>query len=109
MKKIIVLSFYLATLFLVCFFWQKPVVCFVGLLILSILYFVFLNRKNALMIFITIGLLGSISEAICVYFGAWSYTIPNIFGIPIWLPLVWGMAGLCFWDINRFFQKADNK
>lgn len=33
---------------------------------------------------------GSLAEINAVQLGIWSYSNPTIFGIPLWLPLVWG-------------------
>jgi len=29
-----------------------------------------------------------------IYFGAWSYANPTMLGIPLWLPLAWGIAAV---------------
>ena len=42
---------------------------------------------------------GTASEIISVSFGAWTYNNPTFLGIPIWLPLTWGIAVLC---LRRF-------
>ncbi len=58
---------------------------------------VFLYRstsKNAYHIFIGAGLGGAISEMIAIYAGAWTYTVPQMILIPLWLPLLWGNAAL---------------
>jgi hypothetical protein len=36
---------------------------------------------------------GPLGEAISVWSGAWAYSRPS-FLIPLWLPLLWGIAGL---------------
>lgn len=41
-------------------------------------------------------LLGAASEVVVIYHGAWSYALPQLLGIPIWLPLIWGTASLFF-------------
>lgn len=60
-----------------------------GLLMLSIDW----SCRNLLFYF-AILITGPLSEAMAIYFGAWTYTNPVFIGIPIWLPFVWGNAGI---------------
>ena len=39
---------------------------------------------------------GSFCEVIAISAGAWEYTEAQFLGIPIWLPLAWGSAGVFF-------------
>jgi len=42
------------------------------------------------------GLAGAITEMIIIYYTTdiWKYRTPNIINIPIWLPLLWSIAGV---------------
>jgi hypothetical protein len=44
--------------------------------------------------FLVIAVLGSMAEAVFVYFGVWQYSSPTFFGVPIWFPLAFGTTGL---------------
>ena len=44
--------------------------------------------------FLVIAVLGSLAEAVFVYFGVWEYANPTILGVPIWFPLAFGTTGL---------------
>ena len=37
---------------------------------------------------------GPLTEGLAVWRGGWQYTVPDILGIPIWLPVGWAMACL---------------
>jgi hypothetical protein len=39
-------------------------------------------------------LLGPIAEIVAVAHGAWTYDTPDFLGIPLWLPVGWGLATL---------------
>lgn len=45
-------------------------------------------------VFLTTAIAGPLAEITAIHFGAWEYTYPVLAGIPLWLPLVWGGAGL---------------
>ncbi len=61
-----------------------------------------LMRQKKYIAVYTVGFLaGPITEAICIYFGAWSYNTPHFFGVPIWLGMVWGAAGVFFAHLSR--------
>lgn len=83
-----------ATLITVSIFSDNQLVCFVLLLCLSLLMLsIEWNWKNVLL-FLIILISGPLAESLPIYYGAWTYSNPVILGLPIWLPFVWGNAGL---------------
>ena len=44
--------------------------------------------------FLVIAVLGSMAEAVFVYFDVWHYSNPTLLGVPIWFPLAFGTTGL---------------
>ncbi len=44
---------------------------------------------------------GPLAEIIAVHFGVWSYSHATVIGIPLWLPLLWGLASVFFLKIER--------
>lgn len=47
--------------------------------------------------------LGPTGEAFAVYFGAWQYTDTEL--LPLWLPFLWGIAGLCMGRVMTLLQR----
>lgn len=39
-------------------------------------------------------LAGAAAEMVAIHGGAWTYGAPDGMGIPIWLPVLWGIAGV---------------
>lgn len=73
---------------------QYPILTIIILAILSLLMLAIdWNRRNILL-YLAIFISGPIAESIAIYFGAWSYNNPALLGFPLWLPFVWGNAGL---------------
>jgi uncharacterized membrane protein YoaT (DUF817 family) len=110
MKKEIVfeLSIYAVSLTLIASIWDRPViltVCY-GVISSVVLYKWHTNRDIS--IFLVAFILGSIAESVAVYFGAWEYSKPSYL-IPLWLPLVWGIAGLLIKKISETLLKIGNK
>ena len=57
--------------------------------------------------FIFCALTGSFAEMICIHFGVWRYNDPQFFGVPLWLPLLWGISSVFFASIHKHLaQKA---
>ena len=52
----------------------------------------FWHVKHDICLFITAAALGTIAEVVAVKFGAWQYANPIFAGVPLWLPLLWGIA-----------------
>lgn len=88
------------TLLSVSFLWYVPVLLTFILLVESILMILLYKDKSDIYLFIACGLLGAIAESIAVSLGAWDYNRINIIGIPLWLPLLWGVAGLFVKRLN---------
>jgi hypothetical protein len=64
-------------------------------LVLSIAWIIgakFWHRKHDVYFFIGAAVLGPLAEVIAIHFGVWSYANPFILGIPMWLPLAWGLC-----------------
>ncbi len=58
-----------------------------------------------LILFIAIMISGPIAESIAIYFGLWNYSSPFFLGTPIWLPFVWGNAGLYIIRLKALIDK----
>jgi len=89
------------------FTWTQPLIMFTLVLIISA-FKLWVDRDAAVYYFVA-AVSGPLVEIVCVYFGIWSYTLPQFLGIPIWLPLVWGMFGLFlkkFQDIYVEFRRG---
>lgn len=44
--------------------------------------------------------LGVVSEVYAIHAGAWSYALPQILGVPLWLPFLWGNAAIFFVSLS---------
>lgn len=74
----------------VVFSWRQPILTSLllgfGLLTQLLVW----REKSQAVMMIAAVLLGTPSEIVCVKYGVWSYHAPGlIFGIPMWIPLVW--------------------
>ena len=74
----------------------------IGVVSLLILWAVNFEAKY-LKLFCIVAIAGFFSEFLPVFYGVWIYTTPNILGMPLWLPLLWGSAGVA---IANFYEKA---
>ena len=52
------------------------------------------HTRYDLSVFLVIGVLGSLAEAVFVRFGVWQYANPTLLGMPLWFPLAFGTTGL---------------
>jgi uncharacterized membrane protein YoaT (DUF817 family) len=85
----------------VCALWQSPVLLTAILMILSGVVLVGRKNKQDLIIFLICGLAGASAEIFVVAYGAWSYSAPQLLGIPSWLPLVWGLSALFIRNVEQ--------
>lgn len=84
----------MSTLVTVAFLRNWVVVSLVLLAITSIVMIYLSDVKNVSKIYLYVFILGPLAEAFAIYFGAWTYSNPVIIGIPLYLPFVWGSAGV---------------
>ena len=86
----------------VAFLWHVPLLLTLILLVESgIMILLYMDRSD-IYLFVACGLCGAMAESIAVFFGAWDYSRIDIIGIPIWLPILWGVAGI-------FIKRVDIK
>lgn len=83
--------FAVVTFVLTAFLWEYPLLL-ASILALSGAFVAF--KKRLIPFWIAHGVLGALAETIAIAFGAWQYTSPDIIGIPLWLPFLWGNASL---------------
>jgi len=81
-------------------------------IILSIIALIGLIKwKNwlAFWIFIFTGLIGPLVENFAIGYGAWSYGLPNIANVPLWLFILWGIAGSIIFEMAKELKKLGVK
>lgn len=75
----------------------------VGLLMLGVEW-----RLENVIFYAALLLSGPIAEISAIYFGIWFYRDPVFMGIPLWLFLVWGNAGLYIARLREFIFSYRN-
>ena len=60
-----------------------------------------LKEWRMVKLYVFASIFGFIAEIICVATGTWWYALPQGFGLPIWLPLLWGSAALYMHEVWR--------
>lgn len=100
---------YVVSVVVLC--WRRPL--WASLLLsggLAIQLWLWREKADTVMM-VAAALLGTPSEILCVRLGVWSYHAPGlVFGIPVWLPLVWASL-LCLFrrisiSINSVIWRA---
>jgi uncharacterized membrane protein YoaT (DUF817 family) len=84
---------------LIALFWEDNFVLTLFVAVYTAFLLKFWHAIEDLRCFIFVVIVGTASEIVSVSFGAWTYNNPTFLGIPIWLPLTWGVASLC---LRRF-------
>lgn len=103
-KKIAVSLLAIAiAILLVMYHWKNPLLLILSLIITGYLKHKLSPVRHEFSMFLITGLLGPLTESLIMLKGAWSYAIPHIFNIPIWLPFLWGVAGMIFVNIYDAF------
>ncbi len=91
---------YVLTLLVAALLWRTPYLALACLLATSTLLLQ-ATRWRYTKVFFFCAVVGSISEIVAIATGAWQYANPQLLGIPIWLPLVWGSAAVLFIQLSE--------
>ncbi len=94
----------LACMFLVGWFYSQPSLLLVLLAANSALIIWIGRPKEDVLLYCIVAAFGPVAEAISISYGAWAYAGPFAFGLPYWLPLVWGTAAVF---IKRAWEAID--
>jgi len=85
--------------------WGSSLMVFAVLLVMAVLMLSIERSKEEVKTFLLCSVCGSIAEYIAISLGAWTYKNPDIFNIPIWLPLLWGIASVFIVRVYNNFSK----
>ena len=74
--------------------WRHPVRLTVTYGLLSAMLLWRWHAFSDVLYFALPAILGPLGEFVAISFGAWEYSLP-LLNIPLWLPLAWGISGIC--------------
>ncbi len=107
MKRELVSDFFLFafSLFSVIFFWEKNWIVFVLVITGWLIAILTWHEHEDFILYVVGGIGGPIGEIIAIHFGVWQYSNPDFFGIPIWLPFLWGSASVFIERMRHVINK----
>ena len=94
----------LATLLLTAALWRYPVALVALLLVTAAAIFIIRPNATSVVVYATAFFFGPAAEAVSITTGAWAYHSDNFLGVPIWLPFVWGNAGLFLLNTSELWK-----
>jgi len=86
---------FVLTLTVAAYFWQHPYVATIFEICIAI-GLLSLSGWRYWKYYLSCAVLGAISEILVIHGGAWSYALPQLLGIPLWVPFAWGNASLFY-------------
>ena len=95
------LIIYVLAVLIVSLFWENNFSTFVLLAALFILIFSLSYSSRDLLVFLIAGIAGPLGEIVCLFLGIWNYSNPSFLGMPLWLPLLWGISGVMLLRISE--------
>lgn len=88
------LAVFTVNIFLMSWYWSHPVRIAVAFFVEIVLVLIFNRRKKDWVWVGVMAILGPMVDLIVVPNGGWSYPVPFVAGIPLWLPLGYVTSGL---------------
>jgi hypothetical protein len=93
-----------ATLLLTAALWRHPLALIALVVLTGAAIFALRPSRHAVAVYITAFVFGPIAEILAIGTGAWDYATPTVLGIPLWLPFVWGNAGLFLHNTSELWK-----
>jgi uncharacterized membrane protein YoaT (DUF817 family) len=94
----------LATLFLTAVLWRYPAALIALLVVTAAAIYKIRPNATSLVVYATAFVFGPAAEAVSITTGAWAYHSNDFFGVPVWLPFVWGNAGLFILNMAELWK-----
>ncbi len=82
------------TLGITVWLWRVPYLLAGLLFLIALGFMIFMRKKRFVAVYAFGFIFGPLTEAFAIRTGAWQYAMPSFFGIPVWLPFLWGCAAL---------------
>jgi uncharacterized membrane protein YoaT (DUF817 family) len=94
----------LATLFLTSVLWRYPAALIALLLVTAAAIYRIRPNTSSVVVYATGFIFGPAAEAVSITTGAWEYDSTFVFGVPVWLPFVWGNAALFIQNMAELWR-----
>jgi hypothetical protein len=84
----------LGSLLVTALFWENAVATVLMLSVIGALVFLIRPSRSTAVVYFVAFIFGPLAESLAITHGAWQYADPQLGSIPVWLPFLWGNAGL---------------
>ncbi len=88
---------------------KNPLVAVIAIIVVFLLLLYFQRNLNNAVYFINGALFGLLAEGTTLQQGIYSYAGENIFNVPLWLGLTWGLTGIIIYRLVNFVDKFHKK
>jgi Gpi18-like mannosyltransferase len=107
-KQIVATGFFMLFNFLfIWFFWKKVVLLAIILFALAVLEMAIIRSRKLVAVFILAAIGAATFESISIHLGIWSYNMPMVFNIPLWLIPGWGNAAIIVVTFYKLMSKIE--
>ena len=104
LKFVVNAALALATLFLTSVLWRYPAALIALLLFTAAAIFRIRPNATSVVVYVTAFVFGPLAEVVSISTGAWAYDSNHLLGVPVWLPFVWGNAGLFILNMSELWK-----
>lgn len=88
--------------------WKYSPIIQIIIIVITLTTLTLYHNKDDLVFFIIGVLFDGLGEIMAVYFGAWTYAQPELWGIPLWIPIFWGTSFVLMRRIRNIFFQLKN-
>ena len=100
---------YIGSVSAVVLLWRESFMLTLTLFVISALMLVVLRSKKITAVYVFVALWGPLTEAIAIAKGVWHYESPDFFGLPLWLPFLWGAASIVITYSYEYLSRFKDK
>jgi hypothetical protein len=98
----------LGSLLVTLLFWRTELIAALLLILIAAWILWRRPRRSSFAVYGIAVVFGPLTEMLAISQGAWTYADPHLGSIPLWLPFLWGNAGLFLISAERFADRLLN-
>jgi hypothetical protein len=86
-------------------FWKESMMLTLILFIIAIIELIVTKSRKLIILFLLGCVVGPIVESVAIWRGSWSYSMPEIYNIPLWLIPAWGNVTIFVVTFYKFLGR----
>jgi len=106
-RKNLLIGFMAFILEIVLFYylWENNIILTISLILVSAFILIWFSSREEKILYFACFILGPLFDLLLVPRGVWSYANPTFYGVPLWLPIAYGLGTVVIVKIGNSISR----